>query len=316
MAFNELDRRRFLKWGAVCSLGSQVPLLSASEAVASKPILKTIPVSGESLAVIGMGTSRTFARPDDAAFQAQLLEVLRLFFDNGGQLLDSSPMYGPAEAITGRLLAQLRTQNSASTESLFAATKVWTTGEQAGIQQMQESIQKMAVPVMDLMQIHNLKDWRVHLKTLRRWKDEGKIRYLGITTSHGRFHSELLDIMRTEPLDFVQFSYNIADREAENRLLPMAADKGIATLINRPYQRGELFSQVKGHELPALAKELGCESWGQVFLKWILGHPAASNVIPASSKPKHTLDNMRAGFGRLPDEQERKGLLKAYQAIA
>ncbi len=308
MSLMSIDRRRFLKNAAMLAIAGNNPALFAAEEPVR--IRKIIPSSGEKLAVVGMGTSRTFINPDDAAFQQQLLEVLRIFFSNGGQLLDSSPMYGPAESIVGQLLPKLDNAGD-----LFAATKVWTRGEQAGIEQMRESMRKMSVPVMDLMQIHNLKDWQTHLKTLREWKEQGKIRYLGVTTSHGRFHSELIDIMRKEPLDFVQLSYNIMDREAEQVLLPMAQDKGIATLINRPYQRGELFSRSRGKPLPAVAEELHCTSWGQLYLKWILGHPAATCVIPASSKPKHTRDNMGAGFAELPDQTQRKQILQAFNSL-
>lgn len=302
------NRRRFLRNAALLGLAANSPALLAADIPVA--IKKTIPSSGEKLAVVGMGTSRTFVNPDDIGFQQQLLEVLQIFFDNGGQLLDSSPMYGAAESIIGRLLPKLN-----NTQNLFAATKVWTRGEHAGVEQMQESMRKMSVPVMDLMQIHNLKDWQTHLKTLREWKEQGKVRYLGITTSHGRFHSELVEIMRKEPLDFVQLSYNIMDREAEQVLLPMAQDKGIATLINRPYRRGELFTRSRGKPLPAVAEELQCASWGQLYLKWILGHPAASCVIPASSKPRHARDNMGAGFGVLPDAAQREQILQTFNAL-
>lgn len=308
MSVTSNERRRFLKSATLLAMAASSPSLLAADL--PPRIKKTIQSSGEKLAVVGMGTSRTFVNPNDADFQQQLLEVLRIFFSEGGQLLDSSPMYGPAESIVGKLLPQLD-----NTDDLFAATKVWTRGEQAGIEQMQDSMRKMSVPVMDLMQIHNLKDWQTHLKTLREWKEQGKIRYLGITTSHGRYHGELIDIMRTEPLDFVQLSYNIMDREAEQVLLPMAQDKGIATLINRPYQRGELFSRSRGKPLPSIAEELQCSSWGQLYLKWILGHPAATCVIPATSKPKHVRDNMGAGFGVLPDESQRQQILKTFNAL-
>lgn len=313
-------RRNLLKATAALAATTQLPAFASGSggAAANVPVMnltksalkKTIPSSGEPLSVIGMGTARTFKNADDVDFQQQLLEVLKVFFDNGGELLDSSPMYGDAETIIGQLLPKL-----SNTTNLFAATKVWTEGEQEGIAQMQSSLQKMSVPVMDLMQIHNLVDWKVQLKTLQQWKEQGKIRYLGITTSHGRSHSDLLKILEKEPLDFVQFSYNIVEREAEDRLLPMAADKGIATLINRPYQQGGLFKRSKDQPLPALAEDLGCESWGQLYLKWILGHPAATCVIPATTKPKHTLDNMGAGFGRLPDMAERGELLKLFNAL-
>jgi diketogulonate reductase-like aldo/keto reductase len=180
---------------------------------------------------------------------------------------------------------------------------------------MQESSERMGVPVFDLMQIHNLRDWKLHLATLRRWKEEGKIRYLGITTSHQRFHEELEQIMRREQLDFVQFSYNIDNRLAEERLLPIAADRGIATLINRPFQRGALFRRSRAKPLPDLANELGCESWGQFFLKFIIGHPAVTCLIPATSSTRHMEDNMGANFGPVPDDAQRQEMLKLYQSL-
>ena len=274
------------------------------------PILRPIPSSGEQLPVIGMGTSRTFDVSGDRLTLARLGEVLQVFFDNGGALIDSSPMYGAAESVVGKLLPTVH-----NTDALFTATKVWTYGRQAGIDQMRQSMQRMGVQSMDLMQIHNLRDWQVHLPTLRQWKSEGKVRYIGITTSHGRFHSELERILRSEPLDFVQLTYNIEDRAVEERLLPIAADKGIATLINRPYQRGALFKRVRNSGLPAWAADIGCRSWGQYFLKWIVSHPAVTCVIPATSKVHHMKDNMAAGFGKLPDQKMRRKMLDHYTSL-
>ena len=173
----------------------------------------------------------------------------------------------------------------------------------------------MRVPAVDLMQIHNLRDWKVHLPTLRRWKDEGKIRYIGITTFAQRDHDELTTIMREEPLDFVQFSYNIGNRLAEDRLLPLAADRGIATIINRAYQRGALFERTRNAPLPGVATELGCDSWGQFFLKFVLGHPAVTCVIPATSKPHHMKDNMGANFGPVPDDQQRQAMVRYFERV-
>ncbi len=256
---------------------------------------------------MGMGTYSTFS---DATPMQQLGEVLQVFFDQGGQMIDSSPMYGPAEGIVGELLKT--TQN---TTGLFAATKVWTDGRQAGIDQMNESMELMGVPTMDLMQIHNLRDWKVHLKTLKEWKEQGRVRYLGITTSHGRFHEELEAIMKTEPLDFVQLTYNAANRVTDARLLPLARDRGIATIINRPYQGGSLFRKVKGKPLPEWAGEIDCASWGQFFLKFIAGHPAVTCIIPATSKVKHMRDNMAAGKGRTPDAAQRRRMIDYLEAL-
>lgn len=274
------------------------------------PIKKSIPETGELLPVIGMGTSRTFDVDEDPATRAKLFEVLQAFFDNGGALIDSSPMYGNAEQVTGDLL-----KNVKNIEALFAATKVWTWGKQEGIDQMQRSMQRMGVKIFDLIQIHNLRDWEVQLETLKTWKAEGKIRYIGITTSHGRYHDELESILEKEAFDFVQFSYNIANRAVEERLLPIAAEKKIATLINRPFARGELFSKVRGKSLPDWAKEFDCQSWGQFFLKYVVSHPAVTCTIPATSKVHHMIDNMGAGYGHLPDARMRKQMEAYFSGI-
>jgi diketogulonate reductase-like aldo/keto reductase len=299
-----IKRRTLLTAGAGLLLG---PRLSAGK---NAPITRGIPSSGEQLPVMGMGSSRTFDVPSGSGELNQLIEVVRAFFAGRGSLIDSSPMYGNAESVLGQVLAALD-----DTGKLFAATKVWIDGKQAGIEQMRESSRRMQVPVFDLMQIHNLRDWQLHLATLKRWKSEGKIRYLGITTSHQRFHSELEAIMRKEALDFVQFSYNIENRTAEERLLPLAADRGIATLINRPYQRGSLFARSRGKPLPPLAAELGCQSWGQFYLKFIIGHPAATCLIPATAKPHHMVDNMGANFGPVPDEGQRQEMIRIFESL-
>ncbi len=301
-----ISRRDFLKTACAGSLAIGA-LPETVLAMTDNVIKKRIPASGEELSIIGMGTSRTFTH---ATPMKQLGEVLQVFFDNGGELIDSSPMYGPAEGIVGELL-----ETTNNTSALFAATKVWTKGREQGVDQMNRSMELMGVKVMDLMQIHNLKDWQVHLKTLRNWKEQGKIRYLGITTSHGRFHDELEAIMKKEPLDFIQLTYNIDNRITDERLLPLAQDKGIATLINRPYQRGYLFEKVKGKPLPPWASDIDCASWGQFFLKYIAGNPAVTCIIPATTKVKHMADNMGAGKGRIPDAAMRKRMLRYLESI-
>jgi diketogulonate reductase-like aldo/keto reductase len=304
-----ISRRRFLQ--ATAAASALAPFASSCLAAAqSGPVKKKIPSSGEDLSVIGLGTSRTFDVNVDAAMQSPLLDVLRAFFDNGGQLIDSSPMYGSAEAVTGALLQAV--DNKAP---LFTATKVWTYGKTEGIEQMERSMQRLGVERIDLMQIHNLRDWQVQLETLQEWKAQGRIRYIGITTSHGRYHDELETILQQQPLDFVQFSYNIGNRDAEQRLLPIAHERGIATLINRPYQRGSLFRKVKGQPLPDWASEFDCASWGQFFLKFIASHPDVTCIIPATSKLKHMVDNMAAGYGRLPDAQLRERMIKTIEAL-
>ncbi len=304
-----LSRRTFIAAGGACALaaGFAPALLRASE---SAPIKKVIPASGEKLAVIGLGTSRTFEVDAASAAQSPLMAVMQTFFEQGGQLIDSSPMYGSAEAVTGALLKNIEDKSQ-----LFTATKVWTYGKQDGIEQMQQSMRRLGVDRIDLMQIHNLRDWQIHLETLLEWKQAGKIRYIGITTSHGRYHRELERILGEQPLDFVQYSYNIIDRHIERRLLPLARERGIATLINRPYQRGSLFRKVRGKPLPAWAADFDCASWGQFFLKFVASHPGVTCVIPATSKLKHMVDNMAAGFGRLPDEATRRRMIDYVESL-
>jgi len=279
-------------------------------AAESAVIRKTIPSSGERLSVIGLGTSRTFDVDSDNVIKSPLMDVMQAFFDNDGQLIDSSPMYGSAETVTGALV-----KRAINRQGLFTATKVWTNGRGEGIKQMERSMRRLGVEQIDLMQIHNLRDWQTHIDTLVDWKTEGRIRYIGITTSHGRYHDELEEILLQLPLDFVQFSYNILNRTAEQRLLPIAREKGIATLINRPYQRGSLFRKVKGKPLPAWAAEFDCASWGQFFLKFIAAHPAVTCIIPATSKLKHMVDNMAAGYGRLPDEPTRQRMIRLIETL-
>ncbi len=272
-------------------------------AAESGAVTKAIPATGERIPVIGMGTSRTFDVPPGPERDA-LAPVLRTFFDRGGTVVDSSPMYGAAEAALGGLLEEV------AHPGLFAATKVWTDGREAGIEQMERSRRLWGVERFDLMQIHNLRDWEVHLPTLQRMKADGRIRYIGITTSHGRSHAELAKVLRENDFDFVQLSYNIANRAVEDELLPIAADRGVAVLVNRPFQRGELFDVVRGRELPPWTGELGIASWGQYFLKFAVSHPAVTCAIPATSSIKHMADNMAAGFGPLPDATQRRRMVQ------
>ena len=308
-----INRRQILLISAGLLAASALPVRAATKTTDNSDlplIQRPIPSSGELLPVMGMGTSRTFDTAGDAASLAILSEVMQLFFATSGKVIDSSPMYGNAETRVGDVLRAMKTR-----PPVFAATKVWTSGKERGIEQMEESAERMDVKSFDLIAVHNLSDWKTQLATLKQWKAEGRVRYIGITTSHGRDHAELIEIMRSEPLDFVQFSYNMEDREAEQVLLPLAQDRGIATMINRPYQRGSLFAKVKGHPLPALAGELECTSWGQFFLKFILGHPAVTCIIPATAKPSHMTDNMRANFGRVPDQKQRAEMLRIFGAL-
>lgn len=304
-----VSRRTFVKALCVSALG--LPTISRELLAGQTHAIKhAIPSSGEMLPVIGMGSSGTFDVGSSKAVRAQLTEVLQLFFDHGGAVIDSSPMYGAAERVLGDLLT-----NVGGKQALFAATKVWTDGKASGIRQMQESVKRMRVDHIDLMQIHNLRDWKVHLKTLKDWKERGKIRYVGITTSHNRAHNELVRALKAERFDFVQFSYNIGNREAERRLLPLAQEKGVATLINRAFQRGQLFRKIRGTSLPLWAAEFDCASWAQFFLKFVVSHPAVTCTIPATAKPHHMEDNMAAGFGRLPDAPMRQRMIAYFESL-
>lgn len=280
------------------------PLMAALPSLAETPARvnkRPIPRSNEMLPVVGLGTYQSFGVGRDAGERAPLKEVLRLFVEHGGSLVDSSPMYGTSEGVVGDIASEL-----GLTDKLFMATKVWTSGRESGIRQMEESLRLMKVRRMDLMQIHNLQDWKTHAKTLQEWKAAGKIRYTGITHYHSGAYDELERLMRTKQFDFVQFNYSISEREAEESVLPLAQETGTAVIINRPFAQASLFSRVRGKEVPAWAAEFDCRSWGQFFLKYILGHPAVTCVIPATSKPKHLVDNMGAGVGRLPDMAMRK----------
>jgi aryl-alcohol dehydrogenase-like predicted oxidoreductase len=302
-------RRQFIATlGAIGLAGGFTPI--ALHGDTARMLKRAIPSSGELLPVVGLGTSRTFDAGDDAELLEQLQQVLQVFFDQGGSLIDTSPMYGSSEYVLGKLLPKVDQR-----DRLFTATKVWTEGRQEGIEQMRTSQRLMGVPVIDLMQVHNLVDWQVHLETLKEWKATGRIRYIGITTHRGYDHAELTRIMESEPLDFVQFSYSLANRDAEEVLLPLAAEKGIATLINRPYQRGDMFRRVRGRELPDWVAEFDCSSWGQFFLKFILAHPAVTCVIPGTSKVHHMQDNMAAGYGRLPDDVQRQEMIRYYTSL-
>lgn len=266
---------------------------------------RRIPKSGARIPVIGMGTWQTFDVGGGAKARAGLSEVLDIFFAAGGRVIDSSPMYGRAEAVVGDLLKQ-----GGHAGKPFLATKVWTRGRQDGVDEMNRSFRRMGTRTMDLMQVHNLVDTRTHLDTMRAWKAEGRIRYLGIT--HYRHHAfaEMEALLKTEALDFVQLPYSLADRKAEARLLDVARDTGTAVLVMRPFDGGSLFRRVRGKEVPAFAKDLGIASWGQYFLKWILGHPAVTCPIPATSKPHHMRDNVGAGQGPMPDPEMRRRMAR------
>ena len=267
-------------------------------------IVRAIPSSGETLPVIGLGTWQTFD-VGTGAERASRQQVLQRFAELGGRVVDSSPMYGRAEAVVGELAAELGLR-----DRLFLATKVWTRGREAGVAQMEASRRHLGAKVVDLMQVHNLVDWRTHLTTLRDWKQAGRIRYLGVTHYTASAHGELESVIRTEPLDFVQLNYSLAERDAERRLLPLAADRGVAVLVNRPFAEGGLFRRVRGRAVPPWAAEIGCRTWAQLFLKWIVAQPAVTCVIPATSRREHLEDNMQAGLDPLPDAPTRQRIAK------
>ena len=277
---------------------------------AAAPIQRTIPRSGEALPVVGLGTFIAFDVAPGDPEMAELREVLKVFIAGGGRLVDSSPMYGRAESVVGELAGE-----AAELPSLFLATKVWTSGRDAGIEQMQNSMRRMRTRHIDLMQVHNLVDLATHLKTLREWKQAGAIRYLGITHYHAGAYRELEKLLATRDYDFVQFNYSLAEREAEARLLRTAADTGTAVIINRPFAQGELFAKVKGRALPAWAAEFDCDSWAQFFLKYIVAEPAVTCVIPATSKARHMADNLKAGAGKLPNEPQRRRMVELIRGF-
>ena len=276
-----------------------------SRAASAEPLrARPIPLSGEMLPVLGLGTWRTFDVGAGAAERAPLKEVLGAFVALGGRVVDSSPMYGTAEGVVGDLAGELGVA-----EKLFLATKVWASGREAGLAQMEQSFRRLRARRLDLMQIHNLLDWRAQLRTLRDWKAAGRLRYIGVTHYTAGAHDELERVLRAEPLDFVQVNYSAGEREAEQRILPLARDRGVAVLVNRPFAEGALFQRVRGQSLPAWAADFGAESWAQLFLKWILAHPAVTCAIPATSRREHLQDNMKAGTGALPDAAARARLL-------
>jgi aryl-alcohol dehydrogenase-like predicted oxidoreductase len=292
-------RRSLLKLAAGCA--ALTVMNTPASAQPSTILKRTIPRSGEMLPAVGVGTWQTFDVGAKAPERAELSEVLRLLAQSGGSVVDSSPMYGKSEGVVGALASGLGLR-----DKLFYATKVWTSGREDGIRQMETSFRLMQTQRMDLMQVHNLLDLSVHAKTLREWKTAGRIRYTGITHYHDGAHAELESIVKTREWDFVQFNYSMAERGAEKRLLPACADSGTAVLINRPFSQGSLFPKVKGKPLPGWAAEFDCASWAQFFLKYLLAHPAVTCVIPGTSRVAHLKDNVQAGMGRLPDAAMRR----------
>lgn len=284
--------------------------LSGMARAAEKMSTRPIPSSGEPLPMVGVGTYRTFDVGSNAVLRASVKDVLRRLFEAGGSVIDSSPMYGTAETVAGDMLAELGMRDKA-----FIATKVWTEGRRRGLAQMRASMEKLRAEQIDLMQVHNLVDWRTQLKSMRGLKDEGKIRYLGITHYTPGAFERLMEVMDRETLEFLQIPYSIIVREAEDRILSFAAEKGVGVIVNRPFEGGGLFGKVRGRDLPGWAAEFDCGSWAQFFLKYLLGHPAVTCVIPGTGKIEHLVDNVAAGYGRLPDEKTRVRMAALIEAL-
>jgi len=300
-------RRDFLGALAAASLPAWAP---PARAQARDAILRPIPATGELLPAIGVGSWITFNVGAAAAARAPLAPVMQTFFDRGGAMIDSSPMYGTSEAVIGDLLARAQRRRK-----IFAATKVWTYGKAAGERQIEHSRELWGVPKFDLVHIHNMLDWETHVETLQAWKAAGRVRYIGITTSHGRRHADLETALTKAPFDFVQFTYSLYDRDAEKRLLPLAAERKIAVVVNRPFDGGAMFDTVKGKPLPAWAREIDCANWAQYFLKFVVAHPAVTVAIPATSKLEHMAENMGALYGRLPDTELRGRMARHYATL-
>ncbi len=297
----KISRREMLK----VSAGAGVALmLNEWPAFAQERplIMRSIPSTGEQIPALGLGSARTLNVGPPSPMWVPLSNVVRLFHEMGGRLFDTAPSYGTSEQVAGQMVQELEIEND-----LFFATKISTGGgRQAGLDQQEGSLRYWGRDVIDLNQVHNLRDVDVHLRTIRQAKEEGRTRYVGVTTSFDQQYEQMEQVLRSEELDFVQVNYSLGERTAADRLIPLAQDRGIAVIINEPYNVGRLFAVTSGRELPDWAAEFECESWGQFFLKYILGHPAVTAVIPATSDPEHLVDNMGGGRGRLPDEQTRR----------
>jgi len=305
-----LNRRLFLREAAFAAAAPAFGNYALAGRAPGAMLSRAIPSTNEKLPVVGLGTWQQFDIDPGSSEAGQLLEVLKNVAAKGGKVIDSSPMYGRSEATVGSL-----TQAAGLAESFFYATKVWTSGRGEGIRQMEESMKRMKRRRMDLMQVHNLLDVQTHLKTLKQWKDENKIRYTGATHYSTSAHEELERLIRKEKLDFLQFNYNISERNAEKRLISAARDNGVAVIINEPFDSGSLFRRVREKALPEWASEWAISSWAQFFLKYILSHPGVTCVIPGTSNPGHALDNMSAGYGPLPDEAGRKKMAAFFDAL-
>jgi diketogulonate reductase-like aldo/keto reductase len=286
------------------------PISAESNSESSAMLTRTIPSSGEKLPVIGLGTWRAFDVDLSADVRKQLEEVLSLFVKLGGRMIDSSPMYGRAEAVIGNLVSALGIR-----DKVFLATKVWTEGKQSGIQSMERSMSLLRAKRIDLMQVHNLVDVHTQLATLKEWKQEGRIRYTGITHYESGAFNEIEKLMRSQKFDFLQINYSLMEPEADERVLALAQERGVAVIANRPFGSGDLFGKVRSTPLPDWAAEFDCRSWAQFFLKWIVANPAITCAIPATDKPRHLEDNMHGGLGRLPDSKLRRRMAEFVSSL-
>ncbi|MGR8946593.1 MAG: aldo/keto reductase [Gammaproteobacteria bacterium] len=305
------NRRGFIRQATVAGLFANTALAFG----ASEIIIRRIAKTSESVPAIGMGTWRTFDVGGNAHAIGKRTEVLNRFFEMGGRMIDSSPMYGTSQVVIGQCLAALKKDKKKAKPQPFSATKVWTPGRGFGIRQMRNSADLWGVRHFDLMQIHNLLDWETHLETLKQWRADGKVRYIGVTTSHGRRHEKLEAIMQSEAIDFVQLTYNILDREVEQRLLPLALERGISVIANRPLRGSLLFDRVRDKPLPPWAQEFDCENWAQFFLKFIVSHRAVTCAIPATSRVDHMTENMGALTGALPNPKHRRQMIDFYENL-
>ena len=303
---NRLSRRDWLKCATGLLLGGTMLPSHAAPAL----LQRRIPKTGEEIPAVGLGTWQVFDVAGDAKELAQARGALKAFVDLGGRVVDSSPMYGSSESVTGQLAAELGVRSK-----LFVATKVWTRGKQAGIRQMEDSMKKLRVERLDLVQVHNLVDAPTHLSTLREWKKAGRVRYIGVTHYNASAHEELERFIRPGDIDFVQVNYSLAEPQAGERLLRAAAESRTAVIVNRPFAEGAMFGRVKGKAVPAWAREINAASWAQFFLKWILAHPAVTCAIPGTRNPKHVADNLGAASGPLPDEAMRRMMLDYFESL-
>lgn len=304
-----LSRRQFLATSAA-SLLIGTRNLGAQGSATANMLTKKIPSTGEQLPVIGLGTLQAFDVAGTPEERAVLGEVLTLLADQGGTLVDSSPRYGRAEAVVGDLCAELNLTNE-----LFFATKVFSAGEQVGIDEMEASFERLRTPVVDLMQVHSMRDWEIHLPSIRKLREEERVRYTGITIHRDSGHELMMKLMREENLDFVQVNYNLVERAAAEELLPLAQELGVAVMVNVPFAKAELFKKTSGIALPEWATEFDCDSWAQFFLKYVISHPAVTCVIPRTGNPGHMADNLKAGFGELPDQATRLKMEALVEAL-